>query len=65
MTDADPWTSWEGGDCPVCQHTTVEIKLRCGRAYPGAVPAAYVAWQHYGRDNDVVAYRLAGSTSVE
>lgn len=53
----DGWVEHTGGPCPVNESEPVEAMLRDGRA--GIRAAFTLFWNHDGRDDDIVAYRLA------
>ncbi|MFU0504098.1 hypothetical protein [Pseudaminobacter sp. NGMCC 1.201702] len=54
MTD---WIEWRGGECPVRDGTTVDIKtrMRTGVQYPDA---SLADWSHIGSATDIIAYRI-------
>lgn len=56
----DGWIEWGGGECPVEQHTGVEVKHRSEKWQPRKAPACEVDWQHRGwcPDTDIIAYRV-------
>lgn len=54
-TDADGWTEWRGGVCPVKGY--VDIKIR-GGGISKNYPAGAGRWVHDNREWDIIAYRL-------
>ena len=62
FADAEGWTPWCGGECPVGHMQAVEVRYRDGTIKPVA-PAFHYIWTNgYGdcktTDADIVAYRL-------
>lgn len=56
---ADGWSPHAGGACPVRVGTRIEVEYRNGdRSF---TDAQLIGWQHYQQEDDIVAYRLAGS----
>lgn len=54
-TDADEWTEWRGGVCPVKGY--VDIKLR-GGVITKNYPAVAGRWVHDNQEWDIIAYRV-------
>ena len=52
----DGWIEWHGGDRPVAAHCEVEIGFR--ERYTAKGPAGNIKWEHFGRDSDIVRYRV-------
>lgn len=55
------WIEWNGGACPVAGKR-VDVKHRDGDIFRGIYAGEIYSWLHYGRDGDIVAYRLAEDT---
>ncbi len=55
----DGWIEWKGGECPIEDRTwIVEIKFRDGET--DKRHAGGYRWVHYGKYNDIIAYRIVG-----
>ena len=53
------WIEWHGGPRPVPPDTIVDVRLRSGRIWTGALFAAAMwRWAHRGWPDDVMAYRV-------
>lgn len=52
----DGWVEWHGGNRPVAAHCEVEIGFR--ERYTARGPAGNIKWEHFGRDSDIVRYRV-------
>jgi hypothetical protein len=51
-----PWRDWHGGDCPLLDYVRPEIRYRSGGETEEL--ATRVRWQHTGKWDDVIAYRV-------
>lgn len=51
------WIKWNGGECPVHPKTEVKVQLRDGTE-PNPNSAGCYRWVCYGKDSDIVAYRV-------
>lgn len=59
--DAD-WIPWAGGECPVGDDVTVEVKLSNGKSHIGT---AYVfKWKHDVVSPEIIAYRIVESKAA-
>ncbi len=65
-TDIEPggWQAWHGGDRPVSLEAWVDVKLRGGAFLRNCVAGA-LYWHALGIGNDIVAYRLSPTFTVE
>lgn len=52
----DGWIEWHGGDRPVAADCEVEIGFR--ERYTARGPAGNIKWEHFGRDSDIMRYRV-------
>lgn len=50
------WIEWCGGECPVREDATVEVKLRSGKSNNRHAHA--FSWWHDGEASDIIAYRI-------
>lgn len=66
LCDSQPWTFWQGGECPIPDGLEFEIVYRIGcTSLVSQWLASKVDWEHHqmdsrGRDSDIIAYRLTG-----
>lgn len=65
------WIEWKGGECPVDPGTLVEPQYAAdadpakGTRIDWPVPAARLAWNHDGEDDDIIAYRIVRTALQE
>lgn len=59
QTDGEGWISWKGESYtpPLNDGVAVELKFRDSNTEKSNNPECYI-WQHYGEDDDVMAYRI-------
>lgn len=55
MTD---WIDHNGGECPVDEQTSVQVRFRDGIVCHACQSFAFT-WVHAGKASDIVAYRIA------
>lgn len=53
----DGWIEHDGGPCPVADHAIVDALLRDGQCGENRC-ADTLFWEHDGRRDDIVAYRV-------
>lgn len=56
----DGWIEWRGGECPLPNGASHEVRLRCGRVVKDDEPETWL-WFHSGNHDDIVAYRIINS----
>ena len=49
------WIDWHGGDCPVREYESIEVRYRSGGTTE--MQANRLRWMHTGGWDDVIAYR--------
>lgn len=54
----DGWIEWGGGECPVADGVTIDIKFRNGNEYPATKRAGVFRWTHDQSGTDIAAYRV-------
>lgn len=52
------WIAWGGGECPVVESSTVDIRFRGGSMYEAQDAARGLRWDHIGCSADIIAYRI-------
>lgn len=57
-TDADGWTEWRGGVCPVDGETMVVVKFRDESMHKKPTPALTYRWTNEKCYGDIIAYRI-------
>ena len=59
----DPeWIPWHGGPRPIAPEALVEVRLRNGEVLSSSLSTASMwPWQHRGRPDDVMAFRIRPS----
>jgi len=66
--DVDGWIPWHGGECPVDEKLTCEIRTRdgCTRPYERMMNIGNSWWNHEQgcRDLDIIAYRIVQPRAV-
>lgn len=53
---ADGWIEHDGGPCPVPPGSAPTVRLRSGSE--GIQVACCLVWEHDGRSDDIIAYKL-------
>jgi hypothetical protein len=56
--DNEEWIEWNGGDRPVGKDAVVNVMFRSGETQSKLCEADAWSWKHYGRECDIVAYKI-------
>lgn len=59
-TADDGWIEWGGGECPVGDKVSVNVRFRCDDVDNTGSLASEWRWSHYNVPYDIIAYRIVG-----
>jgi len=67
---APEWIEWNGGECPVADGKSVEVRYRSfqhGDKYSTEIydNATKIRWKHTGQGGDIIAYRVVSAPAAE
>lgn len=55
-----PWTVWQGGECPIPDGLEFEVITRAGLNIISLISCYELRWEHEDIGTDIIAYRLTG-----